>query len=102
MSDLTPICVKCQLEMRCAKNNRVVADPEAGGFPSTYWLGDEYECPDCGCRIVTGFGKSFSTHPSAVWGPVLNFEYEREGSLEAIERAQDAAVGQAEAEEVAT
>ena len=50
-----PICVACAVEMRCAKNDYVVADPE----PSTYWRGDMYECPGCGVRIVTGFGSSF-------------------------------------------
>ena len=78
MSTLTPICVKCRLEMRCVKNNRLVRDPEVGGFPSTYWLGDEYECPDCRSRIVTGFGKPLARHPGEVtYGEALQFDYER-------------------------
>jgi len=77
MSALTPICVPCRLEMRCVKNNRVVRDPEAGGFPSTYWLGDEYECPDCGARIVTGFGVPISLVVDAERASALEFEYER-------------------------
>ena len=77
MSALTPICVPCRLEMRCVKNNRVVRDPEAGGFPSTYWLGDEYECPDCGARIVTGFGAAMSLVVDAERASALEFEYER-------------------------
>ena len=50
-----PICVPCAVEMRCAKNGLIVADPE----PSTYWSGDMYECPGCGARVVTGFGSPF-------------------------------------------
>ena len=50
-----PICVPCTVEMRCEKNEVVVADPE----PSTYRYGDMYECPGCGVRVVTGFGAPF-------------------------------------------
>ena len=78
MSTLTPICVPCRLEMRCVKNNRVVCDPEAAGFPSTYWLGDEYECPECRVRIVTGFGQPISVDPApGLEQRPLQFDYER-------------------------
>lgn len=77
MSTPTPICVKCQLEMRCIKNNRPVADPSAASGPSTYWLGDEYECPECHNRIVTGFGAPMTVRPTAQFSSVLHFDYER-------------------------
>jgi len=81
MSTLRPICVKCRLEMRCAMNNRPVKDPAVGVFPSTYWLGDEYECPICGTRIITGFGKAIEEPPVIFHKePVfdaLQFDYER-------------------------
>ena len=78
MSTLTPICVPCRLEMRCVKNSRVVCDPEASGFASTYWLGDEYECPECRSRIVTGFGKPISVDPRpGLEQRPLQFDYER-------------------------
>ena len=91
MSAPTPICVKCRLEMRCVKNRRLVRDPETGGFPSTFWMGDEYECPECKARIVTGFGKSFapSLDPTEmlarerVYRAALQFDYERPGEEEA-------------------
>jgi hypothetical protein len=41
--------------MRCEKNDFVVRDPEKGGFPSTYWVGDKYRCPVCGQEVVVGF-----------------------------------------------
>ena len=60
MSQVVPICAKCNQEMRCLKNRRVVYDPKSGAFPETYWIGDEYGCPVCDNRIVTGFAqKSF-------------------------------------------
>jgi len=80
MSTLTPICVKCRLEMRCVQNDRLVRDPEAGGLPSTYWLGDEYECPACKAGIITGFGNPFAKHSTpgpAEYGAALQFDYER-------------------------
>jgi hypothetical protein len=43
--------------MKPKKNSFMVKDMAAGGFPSTVWSGDLFECPDCGARIVTGFGK---------------------------------------------
>jgi len=73
---LTPICLPCRLQMRCVKNNRLVRDPEADGFPSSYWLGDEFKCPGCGIRIVTGFGKAMGHNPGPRYGEVLEFRYE--------------------------
>jgi hypothetical protein len=73
---MPPICIPCRVEMRCAKNNRLVRDPEVGGFPSTYWLGDEWLCPGCGARIVMGQGKALASHPGPGYGEPLEFRYE--------------------------
>lgn len=54
---LNPICVECQMEMRCTKNEQQVKDRASGVFPATYWSGDEYTCQSCGMRIVTSFGQ---------------------------------------------
>ncbi len=78
MSALTPICAKCRVAMRCVKNDRPVRDPEAGGFPSTYWLGDEWECAGCGARIVTGFGTPIEAERASgdLVAEALEFRYE--------------------------
>jgi hypothetical protein len=54
---IAPICVDCNQEMKCSKNARVVHDPQVGGFPETYWVGDEFECPVCHNKVVTNFGE---------------------------------------------
>jgi hypothetical protein len=79
MSSLRPICVKCRLEMRTVRNDRPVADPKVGQFPSTYWLGDECECPECKSRVVVGFGRPMpgNARPAAGLGPILHFDYQR-------------------------
>jgi hypothetical protein len=55
---IAPVCVKCGREMRCEKNGQLVNDPAVDGFPATYWAGDKFRCPECGCEIVTGFSKN--------------------------------------------
>lgn len=51
---MSPVCWKCKLEMHCKQNDFRV-DIEC--FLSR--LGDLYECPECHCQIVTGFGEPF-------------------------------------------
>ena len=63
----TPICVKCQVEMRCKLNGQLVNDLDVGNFPATYWLGDLIECPCCANQVVVGFGhqlRSVVEHPN--------------------------------------
>ena len=64
-----PICVKCQREMSCEKNDFLVNDPQVGGFPPTFWWGDKYQCPRCEVEVVVpGFGKGFVMVPEDVAG----------------------------------
>lgn len=82
MSNLTPICVKCRVEMRCAKNAFVVRDAPSGPFPSTYWKGDLFECPMCGAQIVTGFGTKIEAARATAMGiaeGAMEFHYEPKG-----------------------
>ena len=53
---LQPICVLCRCTMKCTKNEILVKDRPAEGYPSTYWSGDIFACPQCGQEIITGFG----------------------------------------------
>ena len=79
----TPICVGCRVEMRCAKNNRLVCDPDVPGVGgSTYWLGDEWVCPGCGARIVTGFGVPIPVNPAPAC-EALEFRYELPAEVKA-------------------
>ena len=51
-----PICGCCRVEMRVMQNEVTVNDPAVGEFPSTYWSGDKYRCPECAAKVVTNFG----------------------------------------------
>ena len=50
-----PICVKCQVEMRCEKNGQLVNDVRVGQLPPTFWASDLFACPCCGIVIAMGF-----------------------------------------------
>lgn len=66
---LKPVCVPCQRFFRPSNNgcafiegmpvgNDVkpgLAEPEKWK-PYKLWVGDEWRCPDCGARIIVGFG----------------------------------------------
>ena len=56
---ICPICFRCRCEMRCEKNSQIVCDTEACGFPSTYWVGDVFKCPECSSEVVVGFSDGF-------------------------------------------
>lgn len=51
-----PVCVKCQVEMRCRESGVGCLDMANFG-PYKIWDSDFYECPKCGYQILTGFGK---------------------------------------------
>ena len=53
MSHFTPICVACQREMRCRKNDYLFADYHN----SAIWAGDMYECESCKQQVVVGVGR---------------------------------------------
>lgn len=79
---MVPICCKCQVTMRCAKNEFIVRDPAAVGaggvFNSTYWSGDQYKCPVCGHEIVVGFGTSITAEKAKELGwdkEAMEFNY---------------------------
>jgi len=53
-----PICVACQVEMRCIKND-FYAVLMANEPPEPYqiWASDKWACPKCGIEILTGFAQ---------------------------------------------
>ena len=55
-----PVCVGCEKEMRCEKNEQRVElmSRGYGDLRSGYqiWSGDKYECPSCGAEVIVGFG----------------------------------------------
>lgn len=56
---LRPVCVKCGVEMICARNDFLVVhftdnDRKKGVDSMRY--GDKYRCEECGTEIVTGYG----------------------------------------------
>ena len=50
-----PVCTKCEVEFRCAKNGVEVLDHNELG-PYIISQADEFECPVCLHRIIVGFG----------------------------------------------
>lgn len=49
----TPICVACQREMRCRKNDYFFMDYDRAAV----WAGDLYQCESCQVRIIVGVGR---------------------------------------------
>jgi hypothetical protein len=47
------VCSKCDVTLRCVKNEKVVRF----GGAEIKW-GDEYQCPRCGIKVITGFGQA--------------------------------------------
>jgi hypothetical protein len=50
-------CVGCQTYLRPRKNEIVVLETFGDGVkPYKVWLADLWECPDCACQIIFGYG----------------------------------------------
>ncbi|MEM4720889.1 MAG: hypothetical protein QXT73_02330 [Candidatus Methanomethylicaceae archaeon] len=45
------LCSNCRKALRCSRNEVVVRMGRG-----EILQGDEYECPNCGIRVITGFG----------------------------------------------
>lgn len=48
----------CGRFMRVTKNSVTVEEQLETGGPYKLWDADLYQCPDCGARVITGFGRS--------------------------------------------
>lgn len=71
---MRPICSSCEVEMQ-PTNNNVVVVTHANFGPYTLTNADEYTCPKCGHRIITGF---------ALYPYAEHFEEDFKERLEAI------------------
>ena len=54
-----PVCVLCGVVMLCNKNDVAAIEKYAANKEQTYriWSSDEYRCPKCGFKVLSGFGK---------------------------------------------
>lgn len=55
------LCVACEVEMKPSVNGVDVIEYASFG-PYKVWFADEYACPNCGVKIVTGFANSPYVH----------------------------------------
>ncbi len=60
-----PVCVKCQKEMSCQKNDFIVSNE------SVLYNGDKYKCPTCEYEVVVGFGSRIELYNSPSWQKIL-------------------------------
>jgi DNA-directed RNA polymerase subunit RPC12/RpoP len=56
---MKPICVPCAREMSIEKNGFRVGILKSCGHYHQTINGDLWECPNCGARIVVGFGSPY-------------------------------------------
>jgi hypothetical protein len=58
---MRPVCVACQIEMRCEKNGVGIVEMihVDGGSAEPYrlWSADRWRCPGCGQQMVVGYGR---------------------------------------------
>ncbi len=52
-----PVCFACQVRMVCAKTG-IDVELMASAEPYQVWNADLFECPACGFKVVSGFGKT--------------------------------------------
>ncbi len=48
------VCGPCQVEFQCFKNGVLLVDYASFGAYKS-WEADEWRCPNCGTKIITGF-----------------------------------------------
>lgn len=51
------VCSKDQVELRCALNEVNVIEYSNNG-PYKIWEADEWECPECHVKVITGFAQN--------------------------------------------
>jgi len=74
-----PVCVKCSVEMKCAKNGVGVLE-WAGEKRERITSADLYECPFCHCKVVTSFARTSTCYNDDGFGRLLEM-HRRESTL---------------------
>lgn len=78
-----PVCVRCQCEFRCEKNDTLIVEMIADG-PYKLWSADAWKCPGCSVEIIADFGfiplsvrheSSFAHILKTYQGPGRRIEY---------------------------
>jgi len=83
---MRPVCVECRVEMLPSKNNRGWLTKLSLGRPYELWASDEYECPRCEKKILTGFGANpISEHFHSDFDDWVRTWRDRDGVIEEAE-----------------
>lgn len=53
-----PVCVQCSVDMRPEKNGVYFIEDDGEGNAYKLWATDKWKCPECGVRVLIGFGKA--------------------------------------------
>jgi len=67
MTDERPICVSCQTSMRAHKNGVKIKYSECEAQN-----GDLYRCPNCGNKVIVGFGMKYVDHSPEKYDYIRN------------------------------
>ena len=94
---MRPVCVECRVKMRPSKNNRgwltymtfqdsLINPSITSRRPYELWATDEYECPTCKKKILTGFGANpISEHFHSDFDDWVRTWRDRDGVIEEAE-----------------
>lgn len=52
------VCVQCNKQMICFKTGAKVLETFNQGQPFQLWDADVFACPECGNKVVVGFGRN--------------------------------------------
>jgi len=85
-----PVCVKCQIQMRCEKNGVGLLELATPNRPYKIWSSDLFRCPVCGFEVLTGYSDNATHHSSEKF--MKNVEYCKEHTQLVLdyEKAEDA------------
>lgn len=74
------VCTNCQRELRPHLNGVNVVEYANFG-PYKIWSADEWKCPECGLRVITGFSQEAHKHYQAGFSARLTHAWTKPGLL---------------------